>query len=110
MDIADGPARGSGAAVPARGPPAAGRSGPVRANGAARPRFTIFFMSVVWNTDGLGVKGGRTCSACGERITRSHFNPMREWDIDGVLCGKCYSKKIDDYYPGDHVRINAQDG
>jgi len=37
------------------------------------------------------------------------YNPMKEWNIDGPLCGKCYSKKISEYYPGKHVRIDLSD-
>jgi len=37
------------------------------------------------------------------------YNPMKEWNIDGPLCGKCYSKKISEYYPGKHVRVNLSD-
>jgi hypothetical protein len=29
-----------------------------------------------------------------------------EWEIDGTLCGKCYSKQLNEYYPGEHVRVN----
>jgi len=36
------------------------------------------------------------------------FNPMKEWSMEGVLCGECYSKKLSEYYPGDHVRINKE--
>jgi len=29
---------------------------------------------------------------------------MKEWGISGALCGKCYSKKISEHYPGSHER------
>ncbi|MGI9567790.1 MAG: hypothetical protein ACR2LL_12365 [Nitrosopumilus sp.] len=45
------------------------------------------------------------CAICGEKI-QLRFNPMDEWEIEGSLCGVCYSKKINEYYPGDHVRVN----
>ncbi|MGB0855719.1 MAG: hypothetical protein ACPGQP_01650 [Nitrosopumilus sp.] len=45
------------------------------------------------------------CAICSEKI-QLRFNPMDEWRIDGALCGNCYSKKIKDYYPGEHVRVN----
>lgn len=32
---------------------------------------------------------------------------MKEWKIEGPLCGKCYSKKIDEHYPGEHGRVNV---
>lgn len=31
---------------------------------------------------------------------------MKQWNIEGPLCGKCYSKKIFEYYPGKHVRVD----
>ena len=34
---------------------------------------------------------------------------MKDWGIEGILCGKCYSKKISDHYPGEHVRVNLSD-
>ena len=49
-----------------------------------------------------------TCIVCGENIEKK-FLPMKEWKIDGFLCGKCYSKKISDFYPGEHVRVNLSD-
>lgn len=44
------------------------------------------------------------CVLCKGRIG-FRFNPMKEWGIEGTICGDCYSKKINEYYPGDHVRI-----
>ena len=34
------------------------------------------------------------------------YTPMKEWEISGTICGDCYSKKLSDHYPGDHVRVN----
>ena len=34
---------------------------------------------------------------------------MEEWGIDGHLCGKCYSKKLSEFYPGDHVRVDLSE-
>ncbi len=48
------------------------------------------------------------CTICSNKISL-HFNPMEEWGIKGPLCGKCYSKKIDKHYPGDHVRVNKEE-
>jgi hypothetical protein len=47
------------------------------------------------------------CSICNEKISL-RFNPMEEWEIEGPLCGKCYSKKIKEHYPGEHVRVNKE--
>ena len=45
------------------------------------------------------------CVICSE-IVGFRFKGMDEWGIDGTLCGKCYSKKGDEHYPGDHIRVN----
>ena len=53
----------------------------------------------------LGSKG--KCAICSGEI-KNPFNPMKEWGIDGMLCGDCYSKQLHEYYPGDHVRVNKE--
>ena len=45
------------------------------------------------------------CTLCDANLD-CEYVPMREWKIDGPLCGKCYSKKISEFYPGDHERVN----
>ena len=45
------------------------------------------------------------CTLCDASIDHEYV-PMKEWKIDGPLCGKCYSKKISEFYPGDHERVN----
>ncbi len=45
------------------------------------------------------------CAICSEEI-ELRFKAMGEWGIEGALCGKCYSKKLGEYYPGEHVRVN----
>jgi hypothetical protein len=45
------------------------------------------------------------CSLCNNPIDQK-FIPMKEWGMEGQLCGKCYSKKISDHYPGEHARVN----
>ena len=47
------------------------------------------------------------CAICNEEVSM-HFVPMKEWSIDGVLCGDCYSKKLGEFYPGEHVRVNKE--
>jgi hypothetical protein len=47
------------------------------------------------------------CNICNDKISL-RFNPMEEWEIKGPLCGKCYSKKIKEYYPGEHIRVNKE--
>ena len=45
------------------------------------------------------------CAICSGKIDL-HYNAMEEWKIEGLLCGKCYSKKLHEHYPGDHIRVN----
>ena len=45
------------------------------------------------------------CMLC-NKIMEHPYKPMKEWKIDGTLCGDCYSKKIADFYPGEHVRVD----
>ena len=45
------------------------------------------------------------CVICSEKI-QLRYNPMEEWGIEGSICGKCYSKKLGEHYPGEHVRVN----
>jgi len=45
------------------------------------------------------------CALCDASIEHPYI-PMKEWGIDGHLCGKCYSKKISEFYPGKHERVD----
>ena len=45
------------------------------------------------------------CAVCNANIEHAYL-PMKELKIDGHLCGKCYSKKLEEFYPGDHVRVD----
>ncbi len=47
------------------------------------------------------------CVICSEEIDIK-FKPMPEWSMEGVLCGDCYSKKISDFYPGDHANLSKK--
>ena len=47
------------------------------------------------------------CKICSEDIS-IYYNPMKEWKIDGILCGNCYSKQLSDFYPGDHSQISKK--
>ena len=44
-------------------------------------------------------------SICNEKVEQ-RYNPMEEWGIKGIMCGKCYSKKVHEHYPGEHIRVN----
>ena len=46
------------------------------------------------------------CKICNGTMEHK-YNPMEQWKIEGSLCGKCYSKKIAEYYPGDHIRVDT---
>ena len=48
------------------------------------------------------------CAVCDKNIDHAYL-PMKEWKIDGHLCGECYSKKISEFYPGEHVRVDLSD-
>tara|TARA_B100001765_G_scaffold5567_1_gene3275 strand:+ start:561 stop:725 length:165 start_codon:yes stop_codon:yes gene_type:complete len=45
------------------------------------------------------------CSACNNDID-VEYKPMDEWRIKGSLCSKCYSQKLEEHYPGEHIRTN----
>ncbi len=34
--------------------------------------------------------------------------PMKQWGLNenSILCSKCYSRKLHEYYPGRHKKIN----
>ena len=48
------------------------------------------------------------CALCDASISFAYL-PMKEWDIDGFLCSKCYSKKLSEFYPGKHERVNLSE-
>ncbi|MBI5377474.1 MAG: hypothetical protein HZA82_02495 [Thaumarchaeota archaeon] len=45
------------------------------------------------------------CSICSNTIVERKYHPMESWNIKGALCGKCYSQKIAEFYPGTHERV-----
>ena len=63
----------------------------------------MFFILIKKNTINLGSKG--KCGICNQEIG-FRFNPMEEWGMGGPMCGKCYSKRLGEHYPGDHARVN----
>jgi hypothetical protein len=63
----------------------------------------MFFILIKKSKNALRTK--EKCVICNEKI-EFHFKAMDEWGIEGTLCGKCYSKKIDEHYPGEHTRVN----
>ena len=46
------------------------------------------------------------CKQCSNDIGELPYNPMPEWKMEGPLCGKCYSSKLEEFYPGKHIRTN----
>ena len=63
----------------------------------------MFFISIKKSKNTLRTK--EKCTICSEEI-QLHYSPMEEWGIKGSMCGKCYSKKIKEHYPGEHIRVN----
>lgn len=63
----------------------------------------MFFISIKKNKNTLVIKD--KCAICSGKI-KLRYNPMEEWGIKGAICGDCYSKKINEHYPGEHVRVN----
>ncbi|HII36415.1 MAG TPA: hypothetical protein HA319_05215 [Nitrosopumilaceae archaeon] len=47
------------------------------------------------------------CSICSKLIVEHKYYPMESWNINGVLCGTCYSQKISEFYPGTHERTRS---
>jgi len=66
----------------------------------------MFFIACIENRNALGSK--EKCTICSEKLDLQ-YNPMEEWKVKGPLCGNCYSKKLHEYYPGDHVRVNREE-
>ena len=48
---------------------------------------------------------GEKCSIC-KGVIVNKYSAMPNWNIKGAICGKCYSQKIFEHYPGEHVRVN----
>ncbi len=63
----------------------------------------MFFISIKKRKNTLRTKD--KCAICSEKI-KLGYNSMEEWGIEGPICGKCYSKKLGEHYPGEHVRVN----
>ena len=49
----------------------------------------------------------KKCARCSAEL-KFVFYPMKDWKIEGPICGSCYSKGIDEYYPGTHIRVNRE--
>jgi hypothetical protein len=56
----------------------------------------------------LGMTQNDNCALCNESMEHVYV-PMKEWHVDGNVCGRCYSKKIAEFYPGKHERVNISD-
>ncbi len=39
----------------------------------------------------------RKCVVCGNHVS-TRYRAMKEWNIEGDLCGECYGKKLTDHY------------
>ncbi|MDE1867504.1 MAG: hypothetical protein KGI08_07335 [Thaumarchaeota archaeon] len=47
----------------------------------------------------------KKCGVCNSPLDHE-YHPMETWNVKGLLCSKCYSKKISEHYPGTHERVN----
>jgi len=63
----------------------------------------MIFIEIINYSNKLGSQ--EKCSLCGNPIKMKYI-PMKEWKVEGSICGKCYSKKISEHYPGEHTRVN----
>jgi len=44
------------------------------------------------------------CSLC-DGLIKTNYAPKKQWKIEGKICGEWYTKKISEFYPGEHVRM-----
>jgi len=65
-------------------------------------------MVFIANQKAVMCMNSEKCALCDGEIDHPYL-PMEEWSIDGRLCGKCYSKKLSEFYPGDHERVNLSE-
>jgi len=56
----------------------------------------------------MKMKSDIRCVLC-NGIIKTNYAPMKQWKIEGKICGECYTKKILEFYPGEHVRMNLSD-
>jgi len=45
----------------------------------------------------LMVRTTGKCAACGNDMT-FRYRPMPEWNVQGELCGTCYTQKLTEHY------------
>ncbi|MEW5840240.1 hypothetical protein [Nitrososphaera sp.] len=38
------------------------------------------------------------CASCGADLTTFKYKPMPEWNMQGPICGSCYSRKLTEHY------------
>ena len=38
------------------------------------------------------------CTFCSDDLGAFRYCPMPQWNVSGLLCGKCYDKKLIDHY------------
>jgi len=56
----------------------------------------------------MKMKSDEKCVLC-NGISKTNYVPMKQWKIEGNICSKCYTKKISEFYPGEHVRVDLSD-
>ncbi|HET8857939.1 MAG TPA: hypothetical protein VFT83_01240 [Nitrososphaeraceae archaeon] len=43
------------------------------------------------------------CSICNNQISVFRYKAMGQWNIQGYLCGDCYSKKLIEHYIPEYI-------
>ena len=45
----------------------------------------------------MGAAADSKCTMCGSELA-FRYRPMPQWNISGMICGKCYDKKLIEHY------------
>ncbi|MGI0037260.1 MAG: hypothetical protein ACRD99_02740 [Nitrososphaera sp.] len=38
------------------------------------------------------------CTLCGTELTSFKYRPMPQWNLNGMLCGQCYDRRLLEHY------------
>jgi hypothetical protein len=68
-----------------------------------RPDEQGFYIEI---KDATMLVSDEKCAICKGAIVQKYV-PMKSWNVNGSLCSACYSKKLGEHYPGEHVRVNT---
>ncbi|HXG05777.1 MAG TPA: hypothetical protein VNI77_00440 [Nitrososphaera sp.] len=51
----------------------------------------------------------KKCSVCGASLGDFRYRSMPQWNISGMICGRCYDKKLLEHYiPPDRREITKR--